>query len=53
MNTNETISKIMRIIKINRLEILKVETDEMKLSIVFNGKISDNILEQIHNEIIE
>lgn len=52
MNTNTIILKLLQIVKINNLEILKVEADECKISLMFKEKISDNILEQIHNELI-
>lgn len=52
LNTNEIIIKIMKIIKINNLEILKIEADECKISLIFKEKVSDNVLEQMHNEII-
>lgn len=52
LNTNKIILKIFKIVKINNLEILKIEADECKISLIFKEKISDNILEQIHNELI-
>ena len=52
LNTNEIIIKIMKIIKINNLEILKIEADECKISLMFKEKVSDNVLKQMHNEII-
>lgn len=53
MNTNNIFIKIMQIIKENKLEILKIEADELKVSLMFNNIISNNVLEQFHNELIK
>lgn len=53
MNTNDIFIKIMQIIEENKLEILKIEADEIKISLMFKDIISNNILEQFHNKLIK
>ena len=36
----------------NALEVLNIQTNESKIRIIFREKVEDNILEQLHNELI-
>lgn len=51
-NDNTILEKIMKIIELNELEILELEVNESKIGILFNKKISNNILEQLHKTLI-
>lgn len=52
MNDSETIMKTMQILDTNALEVLNIQTNESKIRIIFREKVEDNILEQLHNELI-
>lgn len=51
-NNNNIMRKVMKIIEMNKLEILSTEINESKISIMFKQRLQNNILEQLHNEII-
>ena len=51
-NNNNIMKQVMKIIEMNKLEILSIEINESKISIMFKQKLQNNILEQLHNEII-
>ena len=53
MNDNSIMKKIMQIIEENNLEILTFEITESKISIMFNKKIENLILEKFHNYLIK
>ncbi len=52
MNDSETIMKTMQILDANALEVLNIQTNESKIRIIFREKVEDNILEQLHNELV-
>lgn len=52
MNNSETIMRTMQILDTNALEVLNIQTNESKIRIIFREKVDDNILEQLHNELI-
>ncbi len=52
MNNNQILEKILEICKLNNLDILAIQTSELKILILFKQKLSLNILEQFHNELI-
>ena len=52
MNDSNIIIKTMEILDTNALEILNIQTSESKIRIIFKDKLSDNILEQLHNALI-
>jgi len=52
MNDSSILEKIFEIIEINNLEILDLEINESKIAIMFNQKLNNNILEQMHQKLI-
>lgn len=53
INSNSDIlEKILNIISINKIDFLDINLTSSKISITFNTKLSNNILEQLHNSII-
>ncbi len=52
MNDNNILKKAMKIFVINNCNILNIDVTEYKISIVFKEIVSNNILEQLHNDII-
>ena len=52
MNEATIITKTMQILDTNALEVLNIQTNESKIRIIFKDKLGDNILEQLHNELI-
>lgn len=53
MNDDEILKQVMKIVELNGLEIYHLEISESKIVILFNKKISNHILEQLHQELIE
>lgn len=53
MPNNEVYKKIMHIIEKHNLDILNIDITRTKISIVFKSVIDDNILQDLHKEIIE
>lgn len=51
-NDNSILEKTMEIIELNQLEILNIEINESKISILFRTKLSNNVLEQLHKILI-
>ncbi len=49
----ENISKILEIASRNNLEILNLEINENKISIIFKNIVNDEILKEFHKELIE
>lgn len=52
MNDSSILEKIFEIIEINNLEILDLQITEAKIAIMFKQKLSNNILEQMHQKLI-
>lgn len=52
MNDNNILKKAMKIFVINNCNILNIDVTEYKISVVFKEIVSNNILEQLHNDII-
>ncbi len=52
MNDTSILEKIFEIIEINNLEILDLQINEAKIAIMFKQKLSNNILEQMHQKLI-
>src|SRR5574344_1022569 len=54
INTNTNIlKKILEIINLNKLDFFDINLNSSKIAILFNKKLSNSILEQLHNTIIE
>lgn len=53
MNNTEILEKTMKVINLNKLEILNITLNDSKISIMFKEKLPITILEHIHNELIE
>ena len=51
-NNEEILKKILRIFSLNNLDILTMQIDECKISIITKEKVSGKILEQLHHELI-
>ena len=52
MSNNSILNKIMNITQKNQIEIISMEINESKISIMFNKIVSDDILEALHKELI-
>ena len=53
INSNSYIlKKVMEIINLNKLDCFDITLNSSKIVIIFNNKLSNNILEQLHNTII-
>lgn len=53
MNDTSILTKIMKIIELNNLEVINLEINESKIALMFNEKVTNNILEQLHIELIK
>lgn len=51
-NNHEIMNKLLKILNLNKLEILSMQVDECKVSIMTKEKASNKILEQLHHELI-
>ncbi len=51
-NNEEILKEILRIFSLNNLDILTMQIDECKISIITKEKVSGKILEQLHHELI-
>ena len=51
-NDDTILKKIMKIIELNQLEVIELEVNESKIGILFNNKLSNYILEQLHKTLI-
>lgn len=51
-NNYEITNTLLKILNLNKLEILSIQVDECKISIMTKEKISNKILEQLHHELI-
>ena len=52
MNDASILDKLFEIIENNNLEVLDLEINESKIAIMFNQKLNNNILEQMHQKLI-
>ena len=52
MNNDSILKQILKILELNNLEVLDIEIVESKITLIFKEKISNNILEQLHQELI-
>ena len=53
INDNAVIFKILKILEINNLDPIDIEITDSKISLVFNEKMNNSILEQFHQELIK
>lgn len=53
MNNEETLESTLKVIELNKLEILSIETNESKIAVMFKERLPLSILEQLHNELIK
>ena len=53
MNDDEILKQVMKILELNGLDIYHLEINESKIAIIFNKKVSNHILEQLHQELVE
>lgn len=51
-NDNTVLIKSLKIIELNRLEPLNIEITESKITFIFNEKLNNKILEQLHQKLI-
>lgn len=51
-NSPDIMKNILKIFNLNKLEILSMQVDECKISIMTKEKVSNKILEQLHHELI-
>ena len=53
MSNNIILNKTMKIIEQNKLDIISMEINEAKIAIIFKAIISDEILDELHKELIK
>lgn len=53
MNNTEILKQVMKIVELNELDIYSLEINESKIALVFTQKVSNSVLEQLHNELIK
>lgn len=53
MNDDRILREAMKILKLNELEPINIETNESKITLTFKEKISNSILEQLHTQLIK
>ena len=53
MNDDNILRNTVKILKLNGLEPFNIETNESKISLTFKEKLSNSILEELHNELIK
>lgn len=51
-NNQEIMKQVLQIFDLNKLEILSMQVDECKISIMTKEKVSSKILDQLHHELI-
>lgn len=51
-NNHEITNQLLKILNLNKLEILSIQIDECKVSVMTKEKASSKILEQLHHELI-
>ncbi len=52
-NDDTIFKKVMKIVKLNQLEVYHIEVNESKIALLFTQKLPNYILEQLHKELIE
>lgn len=52
MKNDEILKSTMNIIKQNKEPILRVDLSDSKIAIMFKGKVSDSLVEQLHSKLI-
>jgi aspartate kinase len=52
INDSAILNKVMSIINLNNLEVWNIDATESKIAIIFKDMVSNEILEQLHNELI-
>lgn len=52
MKNDEILKSTMKIINQNQEPILRVDLSDSKIAIMFKGKVSDNLVEQLHRKLI-
>ena len=52
MSNNLILKKAMHIIEVNKLDILSMEINESRISIMFKYKVDDSIAEELHQHLI-
>lgn len=52
-NDDRILREAMKILKLNELEPINIETNESKITLTFKEKISNSILEQLHTQLIK
>ena len=53
MNNDEILKDTMKIIEENKVPILRVDLSDSKIAIMFKGKVSDDLLKNLHKKLIE
>ena len=51
MNDTSILMQILKILELNTIDLLDIEITESKITLIFKEKISNNILEQLHQEL--
>ena len=52
MSNNLVLNKAMRIVEENKLDVISMEINEAKIAIIFKEIIPDNIVEELHKNLI-
>ena len=52
MNNDKILKDTMKIIEQNKEPILRVDLSDSKIAIMFKGKVSDSLVEQLHRKLI-
>ena len=53
MNNNDILEKALGIINTNKFEILNIDINESKISIMLKNVVNNSVLEQLHEELIK
>lgn len=53
MNNDEVLKQIIKLLKLNNLELLDIEITESKITLIFKEMINNSFLEQLHQELIK
>lgn len=53
MNNDSILKDVIKILELNELDPINIETNESKIVLTFKEKISNHILEQLHNKLID
>ena len=52
MNNNTALNKILNVIETNKLEVINLDISSIKICITFKEILSNDIVEQLHKELI-